>query len=406
MAVSNVMDGSKRMPGRKYGEPGSSGGLAEGNAAAGAKSNEAFCEQGALLELAHDAMIVRDLAARIRYWNKAAERLYGWERGEAAGKIVHELLETKFPAPPHEIESIVLNKGEWQGELIHTTRRNTQVVVESRWALQRDADGNPVAMLETNRDITARKVAESAARVYESKLEKSNRELRDFAFMASHDLQEPLRKLSAFGDILGTKFAETLGEEGLSYLEKMRRATARMQSLIESLLVYSRVTTMSEPFITVDLGELVKEVVHDLDAAIDETGANVEIEDLPEIEADPGQIRQLFENLIGNALKFHRDNPHIRVYGEACWNGTCRIYVKDNGIGFDEKYLETIFLPFRRLHGRSSSYKGSGMGLAICRKILDRHNGTISAMSTPGKGSTFIVSVPLKQCEELKACAA
>jgi PAS domain S-box-containing protein len=380
--------------------------LTKGRSAKLVESNKVLREQATLLELVHDAIIVRDLDAKVKYWNKAAEKLYGWHRREAKGKIIHELLRTRFPVPLQEIESVVLDKGEWQGELIHMTRQNTPVVVESRWALQRDQKENPVAMLETNRDITARKIAESAAKDYFSKLEKSNQELRDFASMASHDLQEPLRKLSIFGGILETEFGDALGKQGQAYLGKMLNATARMQKLIESLLMYSRVTTRSEPFVSVDLGELVEEVLLDLEIPIQETGAKVETGALPRIQADPGQIRQLFQNLIGNALKFHSDNPHIKVYSQTCREGTCKIFIEDDGIGFEEKHLDKIFQPFQSLHGKSSPYKGSGMGLAICMKIIDRHNGAITARSAPGKGSTFIVTLPLKQCDENEACAA
>lgn len=374
--------------------------LRGGRVAAFAESNRMLRELAALPELAHDAMIVRDLDARINYWNKAAEKLYGWKRSEAVGKIVYQLLGTRFPIPLSEVESIVLDRGEWQGELIQSTRDNMPVVVESRWALQRDEDGNPIAMLEINRDITSRKIAEAAAKDYSSRLEKHNQELRDFAFIASHDLQEPLRKLSAFGGILDARFADALGEEGRAYLGKMLDAASRMQELIESLLTYSRVTTRSEPFVSVDLGELVEEVLVDLEIPIQEAGAKVETGSLPGIQADPGQMRQLFQNLIGNALKFHGKDPHIRIYAEACWEGTCKIFIEDNGIGFEEKHLDRIFQPFQRLHGRSSPYKGSGVGLAICSKIVDRHNGTITAVSEPGKGSTFIIALPVKQCGE------
>ncbi len=400
MAVIDDIAESKRVQGNSGLEP------AGDSSAAFPGSNLAFCETGALLDLAHDAIVVRDLDARIKYWNKAAEKLYGWKRREANGKIIHELLRTRFPIPVREIESIVLDKGKWQGELIHYTRKKKPIVVESRWALQRDENGHPVAMLEINRDITARKIAEAAAKDYSTRLERSNQELRDFASIASHDLQEPLRKVSTFGSILETRFAGALGKEGQTYLNKMLDATARMQALIESLLIYSRVTTRSEPFVSVGLGKLVKEVILDLEIPIQETGAEVGADDLPEIEADPGQIRQLFQNLIGNALKFHSENPRIKIYAEACWEGTCKIYIEDNGIGFDESHLDRIFQPFQRLHGKSSPYKGSGIGLAICRKIVDRHNGTITAMSEPGKGSTFIVTLPLRQSDENEACAA
>ncbi len=380
--------------------------LEKGHAVELERSNRVLRRQAALLELAHDAILVRDMDARIRHWNGGAEKLYGWKRGEAIGKVIHELLNTKYPIPLSEIEEIIMDIGEWQGELIQYTRENTPVVVESRWALQRDESGTAIAVLEINRDITDRKIAESLTKDYQARLEKTNQELRDFAFIASHDLREPLRKLSVFSSILEDKFAEVLGKEGMVYLEKIRDSGVRMQELIDSLLMYSRVTTKAEPFVWMDLGELVNEVILDLEIPIQETGAEVEIGELPRIQADPGQIRQLLQNLIGNALKFHKDAPRIKIYGETCWEASCKISVEDNGIGFDESYLDQIFQPFRRLHGQNSLYKGSGMGLAICRKIVDRHNGTITARSVPGEGSTFIITLPLKQCGEHDPCAA
>jgi PAS domain S-box-containing protein len=367
-----------------------------------AKANAELQEQATLLDLAHDAIFVRDLDSRIIYWNKGAERTYGWKAGEAMGKIAHELLETRFSKPLEEIISLVVEKGEWQDELTHTTRWNTPIVVESRWALQRDSNGNPAGFLEINRDVTSRKMAESSMRRYAEKLEKSNQMLQDFAFVASHDLQEPLRKIHSFGDRLQRLYADSLGETGRDYLERMLGAADRMSLLLQSLLAYSRVTTQTKPPVQVDLAKLVTEVVLDLEVPIHETRAQVEVGELPSIQADPGQMRQLFQNLIGNALKYHKDGepPHVRVYSNSCWNGSCEIFVEDNGIGFEEKHVEKIFAPFQRLHGRSSSYKGSGMGLAICRKITERHNGTISARSSPGKGSTFTVSLPLLQCDE------
>jgi PAS domain S-box-containing protein len=377
------------------------------------EANAALEEQAKLLDLAHDAILVRDMDYRISYWNKGAERTYGWKASEAKGKTTHELLRTKFPVPLEEIVYTLLEKNEWQGELIHLTRRNIPIVVESRWALQRDPSGEPASFLEINRDVTSRKMAESSLKRYAEKLEKSNQVLHDFAFVASHDMQEPLRKVTSFGNMLKQKYGDALGEGGKDYLDRMLNATERMQSLLESLLDYSRVTTKSEPFIQVDLAKLLKEVVSDLELPIHETGARVEIGDLPSIQADPSQMRQLFQNLIGNALKYHKAGgpPHVKVYSNPCWDGSCEILVEDNGIGIDEKQLEKIFAPFLRLHGKDSPFKGSGMGLAICRKITDRHNGSIAARSTPGQGSTFIVTLPVRQCQEKESwghvsCAA
>ncbi len=272
----------------------------------------------------------------------------------------------------------------------------------SRQALQRDEAGSPLAIMEINLDITERKQAEEEIKRYASQLELSNRELQDFAFVASHDLQEPLRKIQAFGDQLKTGYSERLDAEGLDYLARMQSAAVRMQALIQALLNYSRVTTKARPFSPTDLAAVAREVVGDLEARISEAGGLVEIGDLPTIEADPTQMRQLLQNLIGNALKFHGDEkPVVKVYGRSAAHGPShdglyQIFVEDNGIGFDEKYLDRIFTPFQRLHGRGT-YEGTGIGLAICRKIVDRHGGSITAKSAPGKGSTFIVTLPVKQ---------
>jgi signal transduction histidine kinase len=230
-------------------------------------------------------------------------------------------------------------------------------------------------------------------------LARSNRELESFASVASHDLQEPLRKITAFGDRLKSQEAGALSDRGRDYLERMQNAATRMQSLIEDLLAYSRVTTRGQPFVPVSLAEVTREVLSDLELRIERTGARVEVGELPTIEADPTQMRQLLQNLLSNALKFQRpgETPRIRVEGRPL-NGSAAIElrVEDNGIGFDEKYLDRIFTVFQRLHGRGE-YEGTGVGLAICRKIALRHGGDITARSQPGQGATFIVTLPLKQ---------
>ncbi len=230
-------------------------------------------------------------------------------------------------------------------------------------------------------------------------LARSNEELQQFAFIASHDLQEPLRKITAFGDRLKATCQEALTDKGQDYLQRMQNAAERMQVLIEDLLNLSRITTRAQPFIEVNLARVAKEVLSDLEIRIAQTQARIEIGELPTIKADPLQMRQLLQNLISNALKFHLDNepPIVKIY---CHKFTdqqlnseyCQIIVEDNGIGFDEKYLDRIFNVFQRLHGRSE-YEGTGMGLAICRKIVERHQGSITAKSEPGKGASFIVTI-------------
>jgi PAS domain S-box-containing protein len=241
-------------------------------------------------------------------------------------------------------------------------------------------------------------------------LARSNAELQEFAYIASHDLQEPLRKIQAFGDRLQAQYSENLGDRGKDYLARMHNAAARMQALIHDLLSLSQVITKAQPFVSVDLGQVTQEVLLDLELAIEQTGGCVEVGELPTIEADPLQIRQLIQNLISNALKFHRAEvtPVIKVSSqmleveqgvtEKLVVTLCQITIEDNGIGFDEKYLDRIFNVFQRLHNRSE-YEGTGMGLAICRKVAERHGGTITALSTPGQGATFIVTLPIKQAE-------
>lgn len=258
--------------------------------------------------------------------------------------------------------------------------------------------------LQAARDRLETRVHERTAELNEAntELQRSNRELQDFAFVASHDLQEPLRKIQAFGDRLTTKHGSQLTEEARDYLTRMQGAASRMHTLINDLLTFSRVTTKAQPFVETDLGKVAREVLSDLEIRVQENEGSVEIAELPTIDADPLQMRQLLQNLIGNALKFHRPEtpPVIAIKAETVsTDGILTMTVADNGIGFDEKYLDRIFTPFQRLHGRNE-YEGTGIGLAVCRKIVERHGGILTARSTPGKGTTFVVSLPVKQEKE------
>ena len=232
-------------------------------------------------------------------------------------------------------------------------------------------------------------------------LARSNAELQQFASVASHDLQEPLRKIQAFGNRLKATCADGLTDQGLDYLERMQNAAQRMQSLIDDLLTLSRVTTQARPFKTVNLNTVAVEVISDLEELIRQTGGRVELGELPTIQADPLQMRQLLQNMIGNALKFHRLGvlPVVNIYCLKQKSATAgvnfqQIVVEDNGIGFEEKYLDRIFNVFQRLHSRNE-YAGTGVGLAICRKIAERHGGSITATSQLGQGAKFVVTLPM-----------
>ncbi|MDZ7640777.1 MAG: ATP-binding protein [Desulfurivibrio sp.] len=235
-----------------------------------------------------------------------------------------------------------------------------------------------------------------------AELARSNAELTDFAHIASHDLQEPLRKVVGFGDRLAEKCGDRLDERGADYLARMQGAAQRMEGLINDLLQYARVTTKGEEFQPVELGEVLREVLESLEYSLQESGAVIEVGELPTVLGDRRQLHSLFQNLLSNALKYRRPEvtPEIRVAvadadkaPQPAANGVS-ITVSDNGIGFEQQYVERIFRPFQRLHGRSSEYKGSGIGLAICQKIVQRHGGELTATATPGTGATFTVNLP------------
>ncbi len=256
-------------------------------------------------------------------------------------------------------------------------------------------------------DITDRKQAILLA---DNELKIKNAELEQFAYVASHDLQEPLRKVQAFSELLTSRFSSELPEQAKDYLNRMNNAASRMQRLINDLLTYSRVSTRTKPFAEINLQQEIASVISDLEIRIKETKGNIKIEQLHNLEADPSQIRQLLLNIIGNGLKFHRKDvpPIIEISSQINIKHDSNLYphhidmleltVSDNGIGFDTKYLDRIFEPFQRLHG-VNEFDGSGIGLAVCKKIVERHNGSLYAESIPGEGTIFIMQLPLKQNE-------
>ncbi|MFW6058795.1 MAG: CHASE domain-containing protein [Phycisphaeraceae bacterium] len=239
----------------------------------------------------------------------------------------------------------------------------------------------------------ARRTAE--LRETNAALHRSNTALQEFAYIASHDLQEPLRKVRGFGDLLAGEAGERLDDQQREYLQRMQNAATRMQGLIQGLLNYSRVTTRSQPFEPVNLEEIARQVVGDLEMRLQDTGGEVAIGDLPTVDADPLQMRQLFQNLIGNGLKFHRPDvpPRVQVRAADVDTDTVRLEIEDNGVGFEPEDAERLFKPFERMHDRAA-YEGSGMGLAVCKRIVERHGGTITAYGRPNAGATFVVTLP------------
>ncbi len=281
----------------------------------------------------------------------------------------------------------------WEGEVCNRAKDGSLYWVNTTIAPFLDQNGKPYQYVSIRYEITRRKNAEESLRV-------SNRELQDFASIAAHDLQEPLRKILTFGDRLKGKLPADISEESKDYLQRMLSSAGRMRKLIEDLLTFSRVTSKGNPFQKTDLNQVLKDVLADLELRIEQSGGKVVVSELPLVDADPSQMRQLFQNLIANGLKFHRKGvaPEVMIHSSAVGDSV-RVEVSDNGIGFDEKYLDRIFTIFQRLHGRHE-YEGTGVGLAVCRRILERHGGNISAKSSPDQGAKFIITLPVRRRSE------
>ncbi len=542
-------------------------------------TNQANREKAEIIDLAHDAVFALDMAGRISFWNKGAWQTYGFTREEALGQDSQVLLNTQASVSPEQIQRTLRERGEWNGELHQTKKGGERIVVDSRWALRTDAEGNPAGLLEVNRDITGKKTAEEKFRKaerafrtlsefnnamvretdemelfrqvcrimvgiggyrmawvgfaehdagksirpivsagydegyleqanitwadtergrgpagtsirtgkpavsqnaftnplfvpwraeatrrgyasslslpiivesnvigaltvyaaepdafdeaeagllekladnlsygvgavrlaqkrrrseeelrnYAARLETTNAELQEFAFVASHDLQEPLRKIQTFCDMAARNCSSGLGAKTEDYLERIANSAARMRQLLHDLLEFSRITSKAEVFTTIDLGVAVREAAEIFDLVLRQTGCRLDLDGLPALEADQRQMIHLFQNLLDNSLKYRRDEaPHIKIAGSAGCDGFCEIVLEDNGIGFDSQYADLIFKPFQRLHKRGE-YSGTGMGLSICRKIVERHGGKICAAGNPGKGAVFTIRLPLKQ---------
>ena len=354
-----------------------------------------------ILNSAGEGICGLDLEGKVTFVNPAVRAITGWALEDIIGKTQREAFyqgngegQTE-PADGSSGEQVFYRKdgGRFAVEFVRT---------------RIEEHGRQTGSVLIFKDITERRRADEALAQKAAELGRSNAELEQFAFVASHDLQEPLRKIQAFGDRLKLKCDGVLPVEAKDYLERMQSASARMRTLIDDLLAFSRVIRNSEPFVDVDLGRVAREVLGDLEVRLEKGGGRVELGELPTIEADPTQMRQLLLNLIGNALKFQPPNakPLVKVDGRKYTSlsgaAYCELTVQDNGIGFEEQYAEKIFVVFQRLHGRNE-YEGTGVGLAVCRRITDRHQGTIIAKSQPGQGATFTVTLPVRQKKEKTA---
>lgn len=363
----------------------------------------------AILQTTVDGIITIAENGTVLTYNHAAENIFNYQPEEVIGNSINMLMPKSWARDHDQYIQNYLKTGK------------AKIIGIGREVIGRRKDGStfPLDLAVSHfvldgenfftgvvRDITERKENEMRLAAYMEKLATSNKDLEHFASIVSHDLQEPLRKIQAFGDRLQSKCAEELPEVGRDYIARMNNAAERMKSLINDLLSYSRITTRATEPKTVNIATIVREVCSDLMVRIEETKGTIHCNADVELVADETQMRQLLQNLIGNALKFRRDDvdPVIEVTAEVLTELPIKILVetpaihlqvKDNSIGFDEKYLDRIFLVFQRLHARGK-YEGTGIGLAICRRIVGRHGGVINATSQVGEGSTFSIYIPQK----------
>ncbi len=352
-------------------------------------------ELAAALENAVEGIAWVDPDGRFAAVNQAYAGALGRTSGEMLGTFWHETAHPEDRERLWEAHRQMQQDGKAECEVRVLPPDGFVSAMQIVLVARNGADGPHPGHYCFMRDITARKRAEEALHESNARLETSNQDLADFAAAASHDMQEPLRKIQAFSDLLKLSYAGVLDEQGRQYLDRMCSAAERMRTLVRDLLTLSRVAKSPPAPEIVDLGRVAREVVCDLELQIQAVGGRVEIGELPAVLADPMQMRQLLQNLIGNSLKFRRKDvpPEVTVSGARQAAGRCQVEVRDNGIGFEEQYAEAVFAPFRRLHGRGE-YDGTGLGLSVCRRIAERNGAAIWARSRPGCGSTFVVTLP------------
>jgi PAS domain S-box-containing protein len=358
-------------------------------------------QQASLLNLTHDTIFVRDMSDVITYWNRGAQELYGWTAEEAIGKRAHEILQTAFPAPIEEIHAELLRSGRWDGELEKTRSDGTQVAVASRWSLRRDEQQRPAAILETNNDITERKRRElEISKLNEelgkrtAELESINKELEAFAYSISHDLRAPLRHMAGFTELLRKNAASLLNEKSQRYVTMIMESAQRMGNLIDDLLAFSRIGRSETHKTMVSLEQLVQEALAEVRQDARERNIVWKVGGLPSWYGDRSMLRLALVNLIANAVKFTRTRAQAEIE-IGCTDhkqNQVVVFVRDNGVGFDMKYVNKLFGVFQRLHP-PEAFEGTGIGLATVQRIVHRHGGKVWAEGLVDRGATFYFSL-------------
>lgn len=349
-----------------------------------------------------DAVIATDTKGKISFLNPVAESLTGWKQEEATGKPVGDIFNIVNEKTRKQIESPVsrvIREDVVVGLANHTvliSKEGKEIPIADSGAPIKDDKGNIIGVVLIFRDITERIIAENAMKDTLNALKRSNEELQQFAYVASHDLQQPLRMVTSYTQLLAKRYKDKLDEDANEFIKFAVDGANNMKILIEDLLEYSRIQTRGNPFEVINCEEVLKDVLFNLHETIKENDVEITHDYLPNILADKTQLIQVFQNLIDNALKFRSKDP-VRIHISAKKNNNnWQFSVKDNGIGIDPEYFDRIFIIFQCLH-RKSEYPGTGIGLALCKKIIERHNGKIWVESEVGKGSTFHFTIPIKK---------
>jgi PAS domain S-box-containing protein len=352
------------------------------------------------------AIILLDPNGAVRNWNVGAQKIKGYTAGEIIGKSFEVFYrpEDQLAGLPKQLLAEAIKQGRATHEGWRVRKDGTQFWGSIVITALHDDDGEIIGFSKVTRDLTERKLAEDKTHQYLMELEYHNRELERFAYVASHDLQEPLRKIRAFIDIIGNNIQDR--ELITRFFDKINLSAGRMSELIKSILNYSRLGKSEDERVMVDLNKELKTVLEDFELNIRQKNAKIRAENLPSITGYPIQISQLFSNLVGNALKFTNQRPELKITATQVQNDVIekfpagamagnyiKITFADNGIGFEQKYENQIFQLFQRLH-RKHEYDGTGIGLALCKRIMDNHGGFITAQSDLGKGARFNLYFP------------
>jgi PAS domain S-box-containing protein len=354
-----------------------------------------------LLEAAPDAIVVVDSTGLIVLANSMTEKNFGYRQDELVGQPIEILVPERFQHMHVSHRDGFFTKPSTRPmgsgiELTAQRKDGSEFPAEiSISPLQTDKGLLVTAVV---RDITERKQAQRQLQQHAAELERSNAELEQFAYVASHDLQEPLRIVASYSQLLARRYQDKLDSDANEFIDFIVDGASRMQILINDLLSYSRVGTRGQGFEPTDFNKVIESALQNLELSLEDKAATVTHDNMPTLMADRVQVMQLFQNLISNAIKFHGNAPpqiHLGVEKQA---DEFVFQVRDNGIGIDPQYAERIFLVFQRLHGKRE-YPGTGIGLAICKKIVERHGGRIWVESAPGEGSTFFFTIPLNAQE-------